>query len=201
MVHLAHYIATADAITELFQPLAEVVIHDIAASKIIYIKGSLSKRAVGDPSLLDETLDEIGLNAYSKINFDGRLIKSISIPIRDSGTIKYLMCINYDISHFMKMHTLLEEVVSTPISRRPEQLFKKDWQNHINEFIANELDTMGLRFEQLSNKDKKQIVNRLFLSGAFSEKNAADYIAKIMNMSRATIFNYLRIFKKDSHEM
>ena len=61
-------------------PLIEVVIHDIKKNKIIYINGRLSGRKAGDPSLLDqEGLDSIDQIVYPKINFNGRLVKSISI--------------------------------------------------------------------------------------------------------------------------
>ncbi len=40
----------------------------------------------------------------------------------------------------------------------------------------------------------------LFDIGAFHEKNAADYVANVLNMGRATIFNYLKEFRKNDNE-
>lgn len=199
MHQLDHYFAIGQALVELFQPLVEVVIHDTKTNNIIFIQGALSKRKVGDPSLLDTQLDKIEQKVYSKMNFDGRLIKSLSIPIKENNKIIALMCINYDISLFQDLNKLVGILVDKPLSKKPEVLFKNDWQSRINEFIAAELNKNNIRFNDLTNKDKKKIVYRLFELGAFSEKNSVEHVAKIMDMGRATVFNYLRDFKKDNH--
>lgn len=199
MNQLDHYFVIARAIVALFQPLVEVAIHNTRTGKIIFIEGGLSKRSVGDPSLLDAELNEIEQEVYVKMNFDGRVFKSISIPIRENNSIIALICINYDTSLFEKINKLTSVLVHKKVYKRPESLFRKDWNNQINEFIAIELEKKGMRFTDLKNKDKQDMVYCLFKSGAFSEKNAADYIAKVMDMGRATIFNYLRKFKKDNH--
>jgi len=51
--------------------------------------------------------------------------------------------------------------------------------------------------DTLGNKQKKAMVKHLYDNGAFLEKNAADYIAKILNMGRVTVFNYLREWKRN----
>jgi len=75
----------------------------IPQNSIAYINGTLSNRKAGDPSLLDsEGLTNVDQIIYSKLNFDGRLVKSVSIILED----KYLLCINCDISIFNKMQEL-----------------------------------------------------------------------------------------------
>ncbi|WP_371923148.1 helix-turn-helix domain-containing protein [Legionella sp. 27cVA30] len=48
-----------------------------------------------------------------------------------------------------------------------------------------------LTFDTLNRKEKKALVIHLHRVGAFSGKNSAQYIAEILNVSRATIYNYL----------
>ena len=80
---ISNYIPLCNSIVTLMKPLVEVVIHDLASDTICYINGNLSKRKSGDPSLLKTKEFEVNIDKiiYPKINFDGRLIKSISIPV------------------------------------------------------------------------------------------------------------------------
>ena len=62
-----------NAVVSLFAPLAEVVIHDIPSDTIDYINGNMSKRKVGDPSLLDNSIKQShnwAEQSYSKFNYD-----------------------------------------------------------------------------------------------------------------------------------
>ncbi len=190
------------AIAKLFGTLTEVVVHDLKTQKIIFIEGSLSKRKVGDPSLLDDelnSLDEISLAPYTKLNFDGRLIKSISIPISENQIPIALLCINFDISPFQDLNLIINNFLDKTVTKKPDILFKSDWQERINEFIHEYIKTNNLHFSSLTNNDKKKIVKKLYDSNAFSEKGSAEYIAKILDLSRASVFNYLRIYKGKQH--
>lgn len=197
---LEQFFSIGRAIVKLMEPLVEIVFHDIRTNKIIFIEGSLSGRKTGDPSLLESDIkqykDTLVQDVYSKINFDGRLVKSISIPIKENNKIVALMCINCDLTVFEKLDTLTNIILKKPLSKRPSILFKNDWQERINEFIHTTINERETTLAALTNKEKKEIIKELYSREAFSEKNAAEYIAKIMNMSRATIFNYLRNWRK-----
>lgn len=178
-----------DAVVRLCSPLAECVIHDLKTKKIIYINGSLSLRNVGDPSLIEEGLKS-GLEkiTYNKSSYDGRLIKSISVLIEN----EQMACLNFDVSLFNKLQGLSETLLSVDMNDGPENLFKSDWQEKIHRSITDFLQKNNLDFKKLNNIQKKQIINYLFNINAFAEKKAADYVAKIFSLSRATIFNYLK---------
>lgn len=187
---IAHYTPLCDSMVLLLQPLVEIVIHDLSSGTIYYINGELSKRKVGDPSLLEpeefeENIDKI---VYPKINFDGRLIKSISVPLKG----KWLICINADISIFNQMKDLGDLLLNTQQMNQPESLFKNDWQEKLHIAIHDFLQKQGWNFDLLTNQQKKEMTKHLFNSGAFSEKNAADYIARVLQLGRATIFKHLK---------
>lgn len=196
-----NYASLGAALVKLLGPFIEVVIHDLTTGKIAFIEGGLSSRQVGDPSLLDDStqlsLEELS-QPYSKINYDGRLLKSISIPLKDQGKLVALFCVNYDTSAFKELHTLTSLLLNHQQHKQPEALFNNDWQEKIHQFIHQFLQGQALQFTTLTNKNKKEIVCRLYQHGAFAEKHAADYIAKILNTSRATIFNYLKTIR-DTH--
>lgn len=195
----AEFANIARGITQLFSPLAEVVIHDITTKKICHISGALSDRRIGDDSLIDfspSDLSRVFYENYTKINFDGRLIKSISIPIKEDDEIKAIMCINCDISIFKDMHALSAIMLSTQ-AEQPKPLFALDWQEEINKAIHAFIKSMRLDFAKLTSSQKKAIAHKLFEAGAFDHKNAAEHIAKSLNMGRATIFNYLKNWRNN----
>jgi predicted transcriptional regulator YheO len=195
-MNISQYIPLCDSIVLLMRPLIEVIIHDLVSGKICYINGNLSKRKVGDSSLLalgefEKNIDQI---IYPKINFDGRLIKSISVPVDN----KYLICINADASVFSQMKNLGEVFLNTIKDSQPESLFKNDWQEKLHVAIDDFLKKQGLKFDELNQFQKKILTKYLFDLGAFAEKNAADYVANILGLGRATIFKYLKEWRNDN---
>lgn len=195
-MNISQYIPLCDSIVLLMRPLIEVIIHDLVSGKICYINGNLSKRKVGDSSLLalgefEKNIDQI---IYPKINFDGRLIKSISVPIDN----KWLICINADASVFSQMKNLGEVFLNTIKESQPESLFKNDWQEKLHVAIDDFLKKQGLKFDELNHFQKKILAKHLFDLGAFAEKNAADYVANILGLGRATIFKYLKEWRNDN---
>lgn len=192
---LANYTTICTAFVRLMDPLLEIVIHDLKSNKIVYINGSLSQRKVGDPSLLDiESLELSNIDEviYPKINFDGKLIKSISVPLEG----RWLLCINADISIFSKMKILADTLIGSSISAQPHSLFANDWQEKLHIAINDYLQKHGLLFDHLSSAERKSLVHHLFIMDAFNEKNAADYVAKILSLGRATVFKYLKEWRK-----
>lgn len=187
------YVPLCKAIVLLLDPLVEIVIHDLASDTICFIAGQLSKRKIGDASLLNSEELEENLEAitYPKLNFDGRLIKSISVPVNE----QYLICINCDVSVFSQMQILSESFLVSQQAKIPESLFKKDWQEKLHSAIHFYLKEKQWNFNELSLKQKKDVVHYLFQKNAFTEKNAADYIANVLGLGRATIFNYLKSWR------
>lgn len=183
------YITLCDAFVSLMKPLVEIVIHDLKMDRIHHVSGHLSKRKVGDHSSLgnekfENNIDKI---VYPKINFDGRLVKSISVPIED----KWLICINCDVSVFHQLKDLSDLFLAVE-QKQPDSLFKNDWQEKLHITVHNYVQSKNWNFTDLTNNKKKEIINHLYNEGAFLEKNAADYIAQILTIGRATVFKYLK---------
>ena len=178
------------AMVLLMKPLVEIVVHDLESGVICCVEGTLSNRKVGDPSLLDPGELEANLDSivYPKLNFDGRLVKSISVPLEG----RWLVCINWDVSVFSQMQSLGQEMLQRGTQPKPESLFKNDWQERLHLSVHAYLKDKAWSLDAMTGKQKKEVVRHLFDMGAFNEKNAATYIATILSMGRATIFNYLK---------
>jgi D-arginine utilization repressor len=195
----AHF-AVADGIALLFSPHVEVVIHDLATEEVAHIANPLSRRVPGDPS----QLDDIGFDAalpvigpYEKTNWDGRRMKCISIVLREQGAPIGLMCLNVDVSQFDLLRRALDGFLGAPArSDDVQALFVHDWHEKINQFIANWCAERSIQIGQIDKASRRELISALRSSGAMEQRRAPAYIARILGVSRATIYNELAALKQ-----
>jgi predicted transcriptional regulator YheO len=195
MTDLELYFPVAQAIHILLHPHGEVVVHNLKTGKIAAIYNNFSKRKVGDESLIEELADYTKLPdvfpPYTKTNWDGRQLKSATATLRDKkGTPIGLLCINLDVSRWEDFRLLLTQWLSN--QNQPEVLFKDDWREKINLYVSDYLKKEGTVLKALSKEKKQELIKALHREGAFRAKNAATYVADVLDLSRATIYNYLR---------
>lgn len=196
MNELESYNPIAEAISLLLFPYAEVVVHNLSTGCIEAIFNNLSKRAVGDESSLDE-LNKLPdtqdvFPPYFKINWDGRKMKSVTAVLRNQRRKAIgLLCINLDISKWEEMHHFILDLIK-PATEMPNFLFKNDWREKINMYVSSYLKQHALRIESLDKSEKKKLLIALHKEGAFNTKNAASYVADVLQISRATVYNYLK---------
>lgn len=198
---LDNYRAIADAIATLFFPHAEVVLHDLRSQKIDYIANNLSKREVGDDAALEDLLepgtDETNIGPYEKLNWDGQKIRSLSTVLRDSaGKPLAVLCINLNISLFENARAALDLFLSpSRLIPQPDALFRDDWQERINTFLNGRLREHQLSLSVLNRDHKRELVLALHAEGAFKGKSAANYVANVLGMGRATVYKHLKELK------
>lgn len=197
---LTRYHAIADAIALLFAPYAEIAIHDLASQTLVYIANNRSQRKLGEGSNLcdlqnDDNLQVIG--PYLKRNWDGSQLRSVSVVLRDDrGNPIGLMCINLDISVLESAKAALDLFLASNVMQpQPEVLFQDDWQERINTFIHHWLQQRQQTLSMLNGAGRRTLVEALYHEGAFKGKNAAGYVAKILGIGRATVYNYLKKMK------
>src|SRR3990167_3175288 len=191
------FLPTAEAIQRLLHPYAEVVVHDLKQDQIVAIYHPFSKRRIGDASLFseEEKMATLGdcIGPYEKINWDARKLKSVSSVIRDENNKAVgMLCINLDISKLEKMNNFIFEFIGNKyLISPPTPLFQEDWQEKINQYVHAYLNERHLTLESLNRTEKKELIEHLHKVGAFTAKNAALYIAQVIGVSRATIYNNL----------
>ena len=197
MDYLDTYKRTADGIAALMHPQAEVVVHDLAQQQIAYIANNYSNREVGSPSLLEEVDFSIGdkvIGPYRKLNWDGRVLKSISIVMNgQDGQPEAMICINVDMSEMDRMQKVLGLMLAAPEEDAAvAEIFKDDWHERINQSIQEWLHEQGLSLQSLSREDKRNLVQDLERKGAFQGQGSANYVAKCLGLGRATVYKYLK---------
>nr|WP_298171547.1 transcriptional regulator [uncultured Pseudomonas sp.] len=201
---LDNFRAIADAIATLFFPHAEVVLHDLRTQKIDYIANNISKREIGDDAALEgmrsEDVDERNIGPYEKLNWDGQKIRSVSTVLRDGhGVPVAVLCINLNISLFESAKQALDLFLApVRLISQPDALFRDDWQERINTFLHNWLRQRQLGLNLLTREHKRELVEALHAEGAFKGKSAANYVANVLNMGRATVYKHLKEIKGEA---
>lgn len=201
---LDNYRVIADAIATLFFPHAEVVLHDLRTQKVDYIANNISKREIGDDAALEDLLsgevDERTIGPYEKLNWDGQKIRSVSNVLRNAqGVPIAVLCINLNISLFENAKAALDLFLSpSKLIPQPDALFRDDWQERINTFLHNWLRQRQLGLNVLTREHKRELVEALHSEGAFKGKSAANYVANVLNMGRATVYKHLKEIKSEA---
>ncbi len=204
----SRYIPIADAIALLFQPYAEVVIHDIASDTVAYIANPYSGRKIGDASLLGP-LDEssegfpygIAIEGpYENAGNKGQRIRSISMALEDDkGATIGIMCANADFSAMEASLDVLENFLRPMnLDAPPKVLFQNDWKDNIKLEIRTFLTENKISFDKINSTHRKSLVERLEGKKLFYARKSIEQLADILSVSRATVYNDLRLIRKNN---
>ena len=196
-VLLDRYAHIADGIAKLWYPYVEVVIHDLSTQKVVHLANTLSKRELGDESALDEidqATQQKVLGPYEKVNWDGRKIRSVSsVLFDDAGVAIGMMCINFNVAVFGEMRAALDLLIQgAGTIEQPEELFRDDWQERINTLMHAWLQERRITLNAMTRDHRRQLVEALHAEGAFKGRSAANYVANVLGLGRATVYKYLK---------
>ncbi len=196
------YISLIKGVVALFSPFLEVAIHDITTGKIMALYNNLSNRKVGDSSPIEQLKIPVEkfpdvFDPYYETNWNGHKIKCTSITIRDENKRPILLiCFNFDTSVFQDVQLNLETFLAVSGSAdNPVELFNENWQGKIDKFMADYIIENKLLIANLSREQKQVLIQELSKHGVFFYKNAPNYIARKLAVSRATIYNHLKILR------
>lgn len=188
----------------LFSPFLEIAVHDVRKNTIAALYNTISNRKVGDPSPLAKLKTPVEkfpdvFEPYYEVNWDGRKIKCTTVTIRDDNKKPIaLICYNLDISAFQDMQQNLNLFLSVKENAaNPVELFSENWQGNIDTIVSDYLLKQKLRIEQLTTTQKKLLIEDLSKQGVFFLKNAAPYVANKLKISRATVYNYLKVLRSE----
>ena len=201
---LSRYAPLADSVAALFFPYPEVVIHDLREQTVLYLANNLSKREIGDDSALEEidhSARERMIGPYEKLNWDGRRMRCVSnILFDDEGKPAGMICINFNIAVFEDVRSALDLFIKgAGLVAQPEELFRDDWQERINTFLHAWLQERQLGLNGLTREHRREIVEALYAEGAFRGKSAANYVANVLGMGRATVYKHLKMMKEGAN--
>lgn len=198
---LEPYFPVADALAALFSPWVEAVIHDVQLDTVAYIANPFSPREPGDPSDLKEidfAPDARVIGPYEKINWDGRRIRAISVLLRNDASVPIgMLCVNADVTQFEAMRRTLEGLLGVAhVSEAAEAAFRDDWHERINRFVASWIQQRATTVDRLDRNARRELIGALYQAGGFEGRRSPAYVASLLGVSRATVYNELALLKK-----
>ena len=216
---LASFIPVVKAIAKTFGPDCEVLLHDMSnlENSIIMIEnGHVTGREVGSP-LTDLGLyflqsdlfkDTDFIANYQTENKYGKKLKSTTIFIRDKRKkIIGFLCINYALDYlsgirkkmddFCKVHNDVDKNVFN--NEEKEETFTDNIDDLLERVFIKAQEKVGKPIEKMQKDDKLEVVRYLQKKGFFLIKGNIDKIAKRLNVSRYTIYNYLSEIKPEKN--
>ena len=195
----------ADGLTQMFGKNCEVVIHDMNNFKnsILYIKNNhVTNRQVSEKFKIlgikdvDEFFNGKDLINCNASTADKRLLKSSTFHLKGED-YHYAFGINLDYTHLAFAQSIISDLIhvgedindainDTP---SPEVMLEK--------LLEEALRQIGKPISMLSKKDRIFIVQYLEEKGAFNVQKAIPMVSEKLNISRYTIYNYLKEIKKN----
>ncbi|MFD7284140.1 transcriptional regulator [Streptomyces sp. NPDC059862] len=193
----------AVALGRMFPGLCEVVLHDLRdpENAIRAIENNLSGRQVGD-SATELGLARIADPDYPSViqNYpnqfpDGRPVKSTSIGIKNTeGEYIAALCLNLDVSVLSPVTLALSNLVATDTEHREQPLETLRDRNarELRQEVEARAAERAATPRSLGREDKKELVRQLQRDGYFDSRDAAQIIADLLGVSRATVYNYAK---------
>ena len=191
----------AHGIAAQFGSSCEVVVHDLSRHPdhtIVAIEnGHVSGRKEGDCVYI--TGDPVPEDAFQNIDpgtnymncqvvtSGGKLIKSSTIYFK-SQNYHYGLGINFDISQYAGMRDALDKLVSTSTNLE-EELYSRQ---SINQIMNECISSVGVPVEKMGKYDRMRIIQLLYERNVFQMQKAVPYVAERLNISRFTVYNYLK---------
>lgn len=198
-------IPIVEGLAQTFGKNCEVVLHDINIpqnSIVAIANGHVSGRTIGGPmseyglaTLKKAQFDKDKIN-YMKKTSDGRVLKSSLMYVKDEvGEVIGFLCTNFDISEITVARNILNDMIDINAQDSLVESQEESFGSTINEVLSNivnkNLESFGKPVAFMSKEDKVNIVETLEDKGVFLIKGAVDYVAKVLCVSRYTIYNYL----------
>ncbi|WP_422479372.1 helix-turn-helix transcriptional regulator [Pleomorphochaeta sp. DL1XJH-081] len=192
-------------------PDTEFVLHDVSRleKSIIAIENNqISGRSAGDPATdlvlrimkRKEYEQKDYTPAYTSTNESGRFLNSGTFYIKNKDRLIGLFCVNTDQTALHKVTKAIDELIK---SRTPEveehespTNFDEKLRHSVNdipvESVLTILKERDVEVNALTQEERQEIIAELNNRGVFLLKGAVTSIARVLHVSEATIYRYLR---------
>ena len=203
----------AEGIVAVVGPHCEVVVHDFSnlEHSAVVVAGNVSGRKPGAPVPdLDFISSELDSDTPDQLNYrikiESRELQSSTIWIRDAdGKPVGAVCVNIDYSGLLQARGLLERVIA-PAREAPSFVVRDTLAKNLDELIEhsvsaflrqNDISHIGL----MNQEDKLRLMAEIEKNGLFQLRGAAKRLAEMLNVSRASIYNYRASIRDDNHKL
>lgn len=193
----------ADAVVAMFGRNCEACVHDLTAlpASLVYIRGQVTHRRPGAPAT-DLLLRMIGRDPgrggethnYKTLSSDGRSLKSATTLFRDNtGRPVAAFCINFDTTDFFNVSQALMPFLNLPENDAPlPETFAHSFPETVEAILHQAAREIGRHPSTMNVEERGRLVAILEENGIFQFKGAVEQVARMMGVTRFTIYNYLK---------
>lgn len=193
----------AEGLSKTFGNSCETVIHDMKNKRnsIVAINnGHVTKRKVGDGldllgthAQVSEFLEGIDLvNCQGRTN-TGKLVKSSTFHLIGKE-YHYAFGINFDYTYLSFAESAIRDL--TKVGEGLEEAMNESGENRLKSIFEECLKTVGKPVSMMDKEDRVKIITLLQEKNAFSFQKSIPFVSEALNISRYTIYNYLKKLNK-----
>ena len=199
-----------------FGPQCEIVLHDWSKEydkTIIAIEnGHVSGRKVGDGGsnlgleVMRGTSDGSNQLNYLTQLSDGRMLRSSSLYLEDEEGKKIgALCINRDITDYIRMQNQLSEITMVPNgvpggNMETREFFTTDVNERLDYLLSESIRQVGKSPSQMNKEEKKKVISQLDRKGALLITKSGPKICQALGISKFTLYNYLEEIHKQQDD-
>lgn len=215
--YLEPYITLMDFLADYLGKNTEIVLHDLTDwhASIVAIRNShISGRSVGSPitdlalKIINEAKykDHPYITGYQSRGKNGHVLKSATFFIRDKhDNIVGMMCLNSDCENLVRARDFLTDLIDNLEIPESCSDVSETFNLSVTDLIESNFEKVypdvSIRPEELSQKEKMEIVEHLNDMGTFLMKGAVGHIADKLRVSIPTIYRYLNQIKGKSGQV
>jgi Uncharacterized protein conserved in bacteria len=203
---LNSYRAVVEGVSALIGNHCEIVLHsleDLEHSAICIANGHNTNRQEGSPltdlalkSLHNMKTDSVSKPYFTRIK-NGGLMKSVTIAIRNKNQrIIGLLCININLD--VPLSQFIQALMpSNPRGETSSVNFASSVEELVSQTVEHTIEEVNADRLVANNNKNRQIVVSLFEKGIFDIKDAINLVADRLDISRHTVYLYIRQIKQD----
>jgi len=163
----------AESLANLFSPMAEVALFDTDNQLVC-----IYNRLTNDP------IPKLKPNQTIKLTINKKQIaKATTIPLEHGYYLRFIV----DTSLFESLQGFLQKY----LLEQPKIEETADWQQTVDCLIDKHLQEHKTTLATLSSKEKRTLILSIHEKNLFRYQDATKYLACKLDVSRATIYNYL----------
>ena len=203
---LNSYRAVVEGVSALIGNHCEIVLHsleDLEHSAICIANGHNTNRQEGSPltdlalkSLHNMKTDSVSKPYFTRIK-NGGLMKSVTIAIRNKNQrIIGLLCININLD--VPLSQFIQALMpSNPMGETSSVNFASSVEELVSQTVEHTIEEVNADRLVANNNKNRQIVVSLYEKGIFDIKDAINLVADRLDISRHTVYLYIRQIKQD----
>lgn len=190
---IKQHIQLARNLVDLFYPLVELTLFDAEGSiqEIFNAFSTLKEDQECDVKNVQT------ISPFPELLVAGRNVRCLIYPLNKGKEVEGYLRLRYDLTHFKNLQEQLNILVQATTSYSSQGI--DQWKDSIDQIIAHYHTENKINIQATTAKQKRELISRLQNKGLLDFKESSSYVASRLQISRATVYNYLKTaanFKK-----